>query len=53
MKYLIPLGAVGVLYVADNAEIATAWSPLVMVGAVVMVVVALAATMGKGAGNGR
>jgi hypothetical protein len=53
MKYFIPLGAVGVLYVADNAEVATAWSELVMLTAVVMVVVSLATTMGKGAGNGR
>jgi hypothetical protein len=47
------LGAVGVLYVADNAQIATVWTPLVMVGALVMVVVALVAAVGKGADNGR
>jgi hypothetical protein len=53
MKYLIPLGAVGVLYVADNAEVATAWSELVMLTAIVVVVMALAGAVRKGAGNGR
>jgi hypothetical protein len=47
------LGAVGVLYVADNAQIATVWTPLVMVAGVVLVVVSLVAAVGKGAGNGR
>ena len=53
MKYLVPLGAVGVLYVAESAPQATVWTPLVMVGALVMVVVALVVAVGKGADNGR
>lgn len=56
MRYLIALGAVGVLYVADQSRMTTEWSPLVTLAAALLVPVTIAMAIAgkrKGAGNGR
>jgi hypothetical protein len=53
MRYLVPLGAVGVLYVASEAQTVTVWSELVILAAAIMVIVSLAALFGGNQKHGR
>lgn len=52
MKYLVPLGAIGVLYVADSNGNGSDWSQLVVFTAALMVLLTLVMIFG-GAKDGR
>ena len=53
MKYLVPLGAIGVLYVASGNDNATTMSPFVTVAAALMVLVTLVLAVGGNKTDGR
>ena len=52
MRYLIPLGAIGVLYAADSADTHNAWGQLVTLAAVAMFVLSLILAIGGNQKNG-
>lgn len=53
MKYLIPLGAVGVLYIADNAGVHTTWATLVTMTTCVTFILSLLMAIGGNKKHGR